>query len=159
MLVSERIAKATGAWYQAKKRPLRSKFRLSNVPDVARHPLKASGRMWRYFRPPEPDWKARKAPVTLSSEECLTFFSTFEADHERYIQAFSGHDIWPLDYEDLVEDRNGALADVQDFLGVKSRRLAPTTQRQNPEPLRDLIANYDELYAALQNTPGAAYFD
>ena len=32
-------------------------------------------------------------------------------------------------------------------------------RRQNPEPLRELLANYDELYEAFRGTPYAAFFD
>jgi len=30
--------------------------------------------------------------------------------------------------------------------------------QQDPEPLRELIENYDELYAAFENTPEAVHF-
>jgi len=42
---------------------------------------------------------------------------------------------------------------------VKPRRLVPLTKRINTEPLCELIANYDELYAAFAGTPEAEYFD
>lgn len=61
-------------------------------------------------------------------------------------------------YEDLVEQRQDVLRKTQSFLGVAPTPLSVTLRKQNPEPLRQLIANYDELYEAFKDAPEAAYF-
>ena len=40
-----------------------------------------------------------------------------------------------------------------DFLAVERRRLYSETKRRNPQPLKELIANYDEVDAVLFDTP------
>jgi hypothetical protein len=50
-------------------------------------------------------------------------------------------------------------SDVQIFAGVEPMPLSLELQRQNPEPLSELIANYDELRAAFAGTPWSAFFE
>lgn len=159
MLVSLRIAQRTGGWSEDRKATLASKFRLSNVPGAARHPLMATNRLWRFLRPREPAWKSLRVPLTLSETECREFFKEIERDSDYYDGLFHEHPQLTLYFEDLLKDRRAVFNRVQSFLDLKPRPLAVTTRRQNPEPLRDLIANYDELYAAFKDSPEAAYFD
>ena len=57
-------------------------------------------------------------------------------------------DVW---YEDLAEDLDAELRRIASFLGAGAPRTESTPQltRQNPEPLRDLITNYEEVSAEL----------
>ena len=64
-----------------------------------------------------------------------------------------------LSYEDLVDHYDATLESVQTFPGLDPRSVAPLTRQQNPQPLRELLANYDELYSAFAGTAAAAYFD
>jgi len=43
--------------------------------------------------------------------------------------------------------------EIQDFLGVEQKPVSPTTLQQNVRPLRDAIANWDELYQHLKGGP------
>jgi hypothetical protein len=73
------------------------------------------------------------------------------AKNETYFEALrsrveaSGARSFELCYEDL-EDRE-TLGRLLDFLGARplADSLSAVTSRQNPAPLRDLIANFDEL--------------
>ncbi len=64
-----------------------------------------------------------------------------------------------LAYGALSENAGRTLGRVQSFLDLEPRSLASTTRQQDPEPLRELIENYDELKAAFAGTPEAAFFD
>jgi hypothetical protein len=61
-------------------------------------------------------------------------------------------------YEDLVA-RPELFDDVQSFLGIDHAPLPVASRRQNPEPLRDLLSNYDELRAAFVGTEYAGFFE
>jgi hypothetical protein len=159
MLVSLRIAQKTGGWSEDRKVTLASKFRPANVPGAARHPLRAANRLRRFIFPKEPAWKALRAPVTLSEGECGDFFAEIERDSAHYGHLFREHSRLTLFYEELVKERKRAFNQAQSFLGVKPRRLGIITRRQNPEPLRELIANHDELYEGFKDTAEAAFFD
>lgn len=158
MLVSLRIAQKTGGWAEDRKATLASKLRPANALRAARHPLRAANRLRAFLFPKEPAWKALRAPVTLSEGECRGFFAEIERDSAHYGRLFREHPQLTLFYEDLFKDRKRAFNQAQSFLGLKPRGLSITTRRQNPEPLRELIANHDELYGAFSDTPEAAFF-
>lgn len=158
-LVSLRIAQETGGWAEDRKRTLRQKMRLANTQRWLRHPLRAGGRLRRYLFPREPEWKTLRSPVTLTPDECHAFFQKAAWDIAHFHKRFAGHTIIDVTYEELVDDRHAALERVQQFLGVAPRVLDPTTRKQNPESLRELIDNYDDLYAAFRDTDYAQFFD
>lgn len=168
MLVSNKIAGSTGGWFEQRRPTLVTRLKRSNAAwaarhplSVTRHPLRATRKLWRIMFPKEqaPAWKALRRPVTLTKQECLDFFSEVERDSAHYGGLFGDHAQLTLYYEDLVQEHKHLFGEVQSFLGLKPKSLAPTTRRQNPEPLRELIANYDELYAAFRDRPERAFFD
>lgn len=64
--------------------------------------------------------------------------------------------IW---YEDLVADLDGQLRRIASFLGAgePAQESPPRLSRQNPEPLKDLIANYDEVSRFLRRIGRSEY--
>jgi hypothetical protein len=159
MLVSLQIAKATRGWADEQKGTLAGKLTLANAARAARHPLRAAGRLRALLRPQEPRWKSRRAPVVLTAADCREFFAEVQRDSAHYEGIFREHPLLTLYYEDLVEEGSNVFDEAQSFLGVEPGRLAASTRRQNPEPLRELIGNYDELYRAFKHAPERAYFD
>jgi LPS sulfotransferase NodH len=57
-----------------------------------------------------------------------------------------------VSYEELTSDPGPTLARIHDFLGVPYRPTDSPLKRQNPEPIRDLVANFEELRAELEKT-------
>lgn len=68
-------------------------------------------------------------------------------------KVFYGSRTFVLTYEDLNEIPETKLKEIQVFLGVKPKTLFSLLQKQNSELLSDLITNYDEVHAALNETP------
>jgi LPS sulfotransferase NodH len=71
---------------------------------------------------------------------------------------FRDREILEVVYEDLVSSPLESFEAVGRFLGV--RGIDPKQirlRRQNPEPLQQLLVNYDEVEAALLNTRFAGY--
>lgn len=64
--------------------------------------------------------------------------------------------IW---YEDLTADLNGELRRIAAFLGAgePAQEPPPSLVRQNPESLRDLIVNYDEVSRFLRQSGRSQY--
>jgi hypothetical protein len=63
-------------------------------------------------------------------------------------------------YEDLVDDFDSIALKAIDFVGAKqwnSNRIA--YKKQNPEPLPQLISNFDEVREALKDTPWERYLE
>ncbi len=65
---------------------------------------------------------------------------------------FPGKPWLDLAYEELVAEPERELKKVQEFLGLATPIPVSTLERQNPEPLRDLIRNYDEVRARIAGT-------
>lgn len=159
MLVSLRVAMQTWGWTDYQRHTPRSVLKPANALRALRHPLKAAGIAKDVLWPKKQAWKESRTKLALSVQECREFFAKDTLDTAHYDDLFGEHDIHTLYYEDLVAHYDATLEGVQTFLGLAPRPLAPMTRQQNPEPLRELIVNYDELYEAFKGTPEAAYFE
>ena len=98
-----------------------------------------------------------KQPVHVDVEkwhEHMAYMDRRRREAMRYVQHCKMHEV---SYTDLVDDWEGSLHRIQDFLGVPKVSLPVKTARQNPEPLQQLIANYDEVAAKLEGTPEEQY--
>ena len=159
MLVSLKMAQATGVWVEIGG----SKFTLANLLRASRHPLRAAAKLPRLLRPPmlagKPRRETLRVRVTITKDELFKFIIRTKSKAGHLDDRFQEHPRLTLFYEDMLEQRVEVFNQVQTFLGVEPTPLAVTLRRQNPEPLRDLLENYDHLYEAYRNTPHAWMFD
>jgi LPS sulfotransferase NodH len=157
LLVSRKIARTTGV-YVERTRAWNDRGRLQNI---ARHPLQALGRLPKVASRIANKRKVDRIgkSVHVSAEELERFSLEHAIRFEANAQTFSNHNVLNLDYEDILSDRDAVFARTQKFLGVEPVELEPSLRRQNPEPLRDLVANYDHLKRELRNSPLAYCFD
>ena len=161
-LVSTKIAERSGAWFQYAPEPsLLSRVKPSTVAKAIRDPGRAVSALRRRFgggqlHVPEADG-ARSVDVT--AEELRLFCERTAYSENHWANLMTGHEIITVDYERLAADRDQVVGEIEQFLGVQALAPTVTLRRQNPEPLSDLIANYDELRAAFAGTPEEAFFD
>jgi hypothetical protein len=148
-LVSIKLAQQTGVWVEDGKPVLTA----SNASRALRHPTKAARRVGSHLS------RLGKRPVVITPGEYGEFALQMRLRQTGYAKLFAGHEMLDVDYQDISRDGGAAFARVLEFLGMEPASLAVTLRRQNPEPLRDLIENYDELFAAFENTPEAVHFD
>lgn len=164
MLVSLKMVEQTGEWMrhdeaQLKRQTLARKLTPANVAKAITRPAESVRRIRRFLAPAQPPPVAEKTALTITHDECARFF--FRANHQitHFGGLFAGHPTLDLAYEAMVAGPRAELARAQEFLGAPLAELSWTLRRQNPEPLRDLVANYDELKAAFAGTEQAAFFD
>lgn len=62
-------------------------------------------------------------------------------------------------YEDLVAEPEAQFERMQHFLGVAPRALFTLLIRQNPEPLQELLLNYDELQLYLKGNKWESFLE
>ena len=163
-LVSLKIAERTGLWLEhdparRRRQTLARKLTWSNLADAGRHPGRAISRVRSFLAPVNAAPVEERQPITVSYEECAAHFYRSNHEIEHFGNLFREHDVTAITFEDLVADRETALASVCGFLGVPPGPSSTTLRRQNPEPLRELIANYDELRASFAGTEYEAWFD
>lgn len=154
-LVSVQLAEATNKWIEDWGTP--RKRRLSvRAASAVRHPART---IQRLRRKPDNAGRLQKPKVAISKDDCERWF--FRTNHEvtRTDELFASQNVLEVWYEDMLVERNAEFARVQQFVGVQPVTLTVTLRRQNPEPLRELISNYDELRAAFAGTPEEAFFD
>ncbi len=155
MLVSLKLAESTGVWL----REGTSKATRANVLKALRHPLKAVRRAQRLLRHPQPLKQSPRARVTISPEELLQFIVQTKMRSSHFDNVFREHPKLTVYYEDVLDQGDDVFGEAQSFLGVEPGPLAVTLRRQNPEPLGELIENYDELYEAYKDGPDAWMFE
>jgi len=157
VLVSTKIAERTGVW-QMDRGFAPEQLRSFDIwKRAVTRPTRAIAAFRRWLRPPPSP--AAHQPVTLPLDVCREFFFRARHEEQHFDGLFQHHSIHELSYEDVVGDRDAVLGDVQSFLGVEPKHLTVTLQRQNPEPLSELIANYDEIRREFKGTPAEAFFD
>jgi LPS sulfotransferase NodH len=149
LFVSLRIAEETGRWLDPAPPPLGRR-----IASFVRHPVR-NMRGTEVVAPERPE----RRPLALTTEECLQFFAKHRAERQRYGEMFSHHRLLTMHYEDLLHDQHRVFGDVQQFVGVEPRTLHTNLRRQNPEPLHELIANYDEFSGAARDTEIARFLD
>ena len=114
--------------------------------------------VWRVETSSSPVSDADKS-VTFTFEELEKIFLQTREMERRGEEMFEGNPMLPVYYEDLVSDPQGAFRSITDFLGVDY--IAPKTRlrTQNPESMRDLVSNYDELKREFTGTQWQGFFE
>jgi hypothetical protein len=104
------------------------------------------------------------APVRIhvSPQQAMQFFRRMQELYPRFAARFHDHDVLPLVYEDMIDAqqiRTDVALELCDFLEVSRRPLTTPYVKINPESLRDIVTNYDELAAALRGTQFAEFLE
>lgn len=101
----------------------------------------------------------RRKAVSFTTSELQEGFSQTRAWEHMGDRDFRHHHILSLAYEDMAAQPAAAHDRVQRFLGLPPARLVTDMKKQNPEPLRQLIVNYDELKQAFAGSRWSLFFD
>lgn len=99
-------------------------------------------------------------PLKLDYAECLEAFEktrAYEHDCEQFF-AQSNHPILTLNYEKLHRKPEKTHRKLLHFLGVKQRSLTSYTNKQNSLPLKNKVANYEDLKRKFSNTVWSIFF-
>ena len=100
--------------------------------------------------------------LRISPDQALRYFARNEFLYPRFDELFAEHARMPLVYEDIIEGqqiRDDVASELCDFLAVPRRSLTTPYVKINPESLREIVTNYDELSAAMRATKYASFLD
>ena len=98
--------------------------------------------------------------LALDVDKVLRKIEKIQELEQEATERFDSHPILHITYEDMVANHQGTADQIADFLSLR-RFYAPnpTSVRQNPEPLAELIQNYDEVSEYISMSPWAHYLD
>jgi hypothetical protein len=136
---------------------IRLRARLRSIPKAFIHPARAfrvgmALARRNILRPPMPE------RLTLSVDQCKAYFEETKSTVTQHDELFREHDKLSLFYEEILSARDDAFARAQSFLGVEPQVLTVGLRKQNPDDLRALIENYDELREAFADTEYGEFF-
>lgn len=91
--------------------------------------------------------------ITVDPEKCLEALNRISEQEEQLDEIAGEHRTFHLTYEELVAGER--IDELQSFLGAEARPLTSRYERLRDRPLTEVVENYDELAAALAETPFA----
>ena len=103
--------------------------------------------------------KQEQPKVKINVQKCLEDIFYVKEAESRFREYFKNHRLFEIVYEDILAERNQQMAELQEFLGVKSKELKPKTLKINSDNLEDIVENYQELVMAIKETSYAQYLD
>lgn len=87
----------------------------------------------------------REKRVKIDKSKYRHYKQDIEKHYEILDDRFQDHAVFTLYYEDLVERSTQCLSEVQRFLNVKERHLVSLLKKQNPEDIKDLVINFEDI--------------
>ncbi|MEM7758247.1 MAG: sulfotransferase domain-containing protein [Cyanobacteria bacterium P01_A01_bin.40] len=103
-----------------------------------------------------------KKQVYLDYDYLCNSFNDIESWERNTQELFGDSQVKNIFYEDLVSRYDESIKALFDFLAVPEippSEIKTKHKKQNPEPLSQLIQNYDELKAKFAGTPWSHYFN
>ena len=121
--------------------------------------IKAGNRRENYRQLQGAGPKTPQHKIIIETARMLKAFEEIEHWESRVATSFSKNPLIEVFYEDVAEHFNAEMTRIQEHLGLKPRTLTPLTQRQENRRLKDQIANYSEVEAALRATPWEQFLE
>ena len=154
-LLSLKTAQQTGRWMETGTLPLTP----ARLLGALLHPKRLAGRVAKLVQRPDPPVTVPERELTISKEELDQFIISAEMTEHHFDELFERHPSITVYYEDILHQRNVVYEATQSFLGVEAHPLSVTLAKQNPEPARELLSNFDELRVAFKDTEYASWFE
>jgi LPS sulfotransferase NodH len=104
---------------------------------------------------------AQRPQIPLDPQKTLVELQKIVAKRESMRQQFKGHPYLEITYEKFFAGDAHEQERILHFLGLKNAAMqAPGfLEKLNPDSVRQVIENYDEIAAALRDTPYAEFCD
>lgn len=106
----------------------------------------------------DPQDRVTERQVEIPTKSCEWHFNKISRHEKYYDDFFAHHKKIEVFYEDLVAQPTLVGSQILDFLGMPDRPLRSKVIKQNTRPLKDVIANYDELKVYFADTLWGQYF-
>ncbi|KLD76117.1 sulfotransferase [Xanthomonas hyacinthi] len=95
--------------------------------------------------------------LSISRDELVDFIDRDLANRAEFLERFDRHEIFPIEYEDLLTKPASVHAKLLAFLGVSSARLQPGTGKKETSSVSSTVDNNDQLRSELKGTRYECY--
>lgn len=117
------------------------------------HKIARKTNEWRAFKSSE----GKEKTVSISKKELLQKQEELCEEYQKAERMFSEHKVLNISYNALRKNPEESMDEVYGFLRLDAHRIhAPGIIKQNPEPLNNLIENYEELKNESADIPDLA---
>jgi LPS sulfotransferase NodH len=93
--------------------------------------------------------------IRVDPAQAIAAMRQAQRRHEHFASLFEGHARLSISYEKLIDGaylQADTARRICDFLGVAQHPMKSQLVKINPESLRDMVTNYEELAAAVSQT-------
>lgn len=90
--------------------------------------------------------------VLISKADCLDYFISVTEAEESIKSTYTKHVVMDIYYEDLVDDYQNVMNDIFAHMRLEPIKVSSNIKKQNPESLKNLIVNYNELELELRES-------
>jgi hypothetical protein len=99
--------------------------------------------------------------VMVDTKSLLGALEKLCAEEKKWREAFSNHNPYlEITYEDFFKNHPETAAKIEGFFKVTPGRwIWPNLTKLNPDSVKNIAINYDEVVAVLQGTPFQEYLD
>lgn len=104
----------------------------------------------------------KPASIVVSTEDALRYLRRLRAEHDAHERMFAHHPRLSLTYESMIDGNAlaaGVARDICDFLSIAQQPMHSKLVKLNPERLREMITNYDEVSRRIRQTEFADLLD
>ncbi|MFO1541477.1 MAG: hypothetical protein ACKOTZ_13725 [Chloroflexota bacterium] len=98
-------------------------------------------------------------PSHIDPVRLRAVIDTMAAADRTLMTMFAGCAIHDVEYADLIDDLEGTVRGVRDFLAIGLRPYRVPHAKMTPDDLRTAIVNFAEVAAALRDTPYAGQLE
>jgi LPS sulfotransferase NodH len=104
----------------------------------------------------------KPASIVISADDALRYLRRLRAEHDAHERMFVHHPRLSLTYESMIDGNalaTGVARDICNFLGISQQPMHSKLVKLNPELLREMITNYDEVSRRIRQTEFADLLD
>jgi LPS sulfotransferase NodH len=127
-------------------------LRRNTLRTVVSHKVAQETREWRH-NTDRSDRLVKKKSVYFEPEELIRNAMLTKLREEQGRKLFEQHPMLEVLYEDLVGHLGPTYTSITEFLGLMRWSPSTDTVKQNPEPLDQLLENYDEIRTYCLGSP------
>lgn len=96
--------------------------------------------------------------IFLDANECRDYFEEMTAFQESTLKMFKEHPLVHVHYEALAANTREVISNLYDQLEVKPYRKDSQLKKQNPESIKELVLNFEDLKKEFKGSRWETFF-